>query len=90
MLRLAMLLGLVFLGSSINSFSQQGQNSAKSQPPCAQPESRQFDFWIGEWNAAWELEGKPGKGTNTIRSVLGNCVIEENFDGTPKIEYSRK
>lgn len=50
--------------------------------PCAQPEAGQFDFWIGEWDLTW---GEDGRGCNVIIRVLGGCVIEENFDGTPSI-----
>lgn len=45
--------------------------------PCASPEARQFDFWIGDWDLTWD----GGSGTNVVRSELGSCVIEENFDG---------
>ncbi len=42
-----------------------------------------MDFWVGDWSATWP--GKPGqaevRGTNTIRKILGDCVIEENFAG---------
>lgn len=75
---------LLLLGSAADAGTvPEGQNAAKSGPPCSQPEFRQFDFWIGEWNAEWELQGKPGKGSNVVRSILDNCVIEENFDGRP-------
>jgi hypothetical protein len=53
--------------------------------PCSQPESSQFDFWIGDWVLTWPgeqmglAEGQQGSGTNKIRKVLGGCVIEENF-----------
>ena len=50
------------------------------QPPCSDPEIHQFDFWLGKWSLTW---GENGKGTNTIRRILGGCVIEEQFDGTP-------
>jgi hypothetical protein len=57
---------------------------AQSAPPaCTQPEFSQFDFWVGEWNAAWP-GNKPDEvqhGRNTIRKVLGNCVVQEQFDG---------
>jgi hypothetical protein len=46
-------------------------------PPCSAPEASQFDFWVGEWDLTWE----GGKGTNTITSILGSCVIQEQFDG---------
>lgn len=45
---------------------------------CAAPDSQSFDFWIGEWRLSW---GNEQRGTSTIRRILGNCVIEENFAG---------
>ncbi len=48
--------------------------------PCQSPEAHQFDFWLGQWNVSW---GEQGKGTNTIRKDLGDCVIIESFDGRP-------
>lgn len=38
----------------------------------------QFDFWLGEWNVTW---GEDGKGTNRIERILGDKVIQENFNG---------
>lgn len=51
--------------------------------PCAAPQQRQFDFWIGDWKLTWPGD-KPGEiahGTNHIRRVLDGCVVQENFDG---------
>lgn len=54
---------------------------AAAQSQCTTPEQRQFDFWVGEWDLAWDES--PGftasTGTNIIRRTLGDCVIEENF-----------
>ena len=53
--------------------------------PCSQPESRQLDFWLGNWDLSWPAEqtgGEPGEtatGTNSITQLFGDCVIEENF-----------
>lgn len=46
-------------------------------PPCSAEQHRQFDFWIGEW----EVHRADGvmAGTNTIRSILGGCVLAENW-----------
>jgi len=49
--------------------------------PTAHPESHQFDFWVGEWDVSWD----GGKGHNSIRKILDDCVIEENFNGLPSI-----
>jgi hypothetical protein len=43
------------------------------------PERRQFDFWLGHWDAHWET----GRGTNTITAELDGVVIMERFDGRP-------
>ena len=47
--------------------------------PCAAAEHRQFDFWLGEW----EVRTPNGKlaGANTIRRMLGGCVLQENWRG---------
>ena len=39
---------------------------------------RALDFWIGTWHVSW-VGG--GQGTNTIRRILDDRVIEESFDG---------
>lgn len=65
---------------------------ASGQPPdpCAGPEFRQFEFWVGEWELSWPRsetsEGKPGRGTNHIERDLDGCVIVERFDGRPGME----
>lgn len=45
--------------------------------------ARQFDFWIGDWDAVW---GDDQRGTNSVRSILDDAVILENFDGTPGMD----
>jgi hypothetical protein len=42
--------------------------------PCAQPESRQFDFWIGDWDV-FTPDGKLA-GANRIAPLYG-CVLHE-------------
>lgn len=37
-----------------------------------------LDFWIGTWDVSWD---GGGHGTNTIRQILGDRVIEETFHG---------
>jgi hypothetical protein len=49
-----------------------------AQAPCAAPEYRQFDFWVGNWDVM--EEGKLA-GTNQIDSTLGGCVVHENWKG---------
>ena len=62
----------------------------RSPPPasaaCADPAFRQFDFWIGDWDVVVRARAAPDKeewgearGTQHIESILGGCVISENF-----------
>ncbi|MBT3337988.1 MAG: DUF1579 family protein [Anaerolineae bacterium] len=55
---------------------------ANQDVPCTQAEARQFDFWLGDWELSW---GEDGRGTNHVSAILNNCVIQEEFDGTPSI-----
>ena len=39
-----------------------------------------FDFWLGKWEATWdEVDGKKGKGINTVKRILNGQVIKEDF-----------
>jgi hypothetical protein len=51
--------------------------------PCTTAEQKQLDFWVGEWNLTWpgEKDGEIAHGTNSIRRVMDDCVVEESFDG---------
>lgn len=66
-----------------------GAGHAADQPtppsPCAAPEFRQMDFWVGAWDVRWDAAPgmAAGKGTNTITRAYGDCVIQEAFDGGP-------
>lgn len=47
---------------------------------CTTPESRQFDFWLGDW----DLERSDGvRARVRVTSTHDGCVIQEDFDGTP-------
>ena len=47
--------------------------------PCSRPQFRQFDFWIGEWEA-YGLNGKKG-GDSKISLILDSCIILEEWTG---------
>ena len=48
---------------------------------CDSPESRQLDFWVGEWELSYAAAGKQVTSRNRITKVLGGCVILEEFSG---------
>lgn len=64
---------------------QAAPSPAPERPkPCTGPEHRQFDFWVGDWN----VHGPKGRlaGTNRIESILGGCVVQENWQGNGGLE----
>lgn len=57
--------------------------------PCRYAEqSRQFDFWIGEWDVK-STTGQPA-GKSKIELLLGECVIYENWTSAPPQNYAGK
>jgi len=57
--------------------------------PCRYSEqSRQFDFWIGEWDVK-SPTGQPA-GKSKIELLLGECVIYENWTSAAPQNYAGK
>ena len=52
---------------------------ALPQSPCATPEHRAFDFWVGNWDVVTPA-GKPA-GASRVERILDGCVIMENWTG---------
>jgi hypothetical protein len=50
---------------------------AQTKSPPRSPESRQLDFWIGNWDVT--TDGKTKIGSSRIESIVGGCVILENY-----------
>ena len=52
-------------------------NTQAQQKPCSNPVYRQFDFWLGEWEAF----GPNGKkaGDSKISVILDSCIILEEW-----------
>jgi hypothetical protein len=53
---------------------------AKAQHPCSGPEYRQFDFWIGQWEA-FGVKGQKA-GDSKISLMLDSCTILEEWTST--------
>ena len=52
--------------------------------PCSdRPESRQFDFWIGDWNVTSNVNAGVQVGKSHVELILGQCVIFENWTASP-------
>jgi hypothetical protein len=54
-------------------------DAPQAASPCASPEHRQFDFWIGEWEVTLP-DGKIA-GHNRITPILGGCALREEWTG---------
>ncbi|HSU29528.1 MAG TPA: hypothetical protein VLJ68_14170 [Chitinophagaceae bacterium] len=52
-------------------------SAAHGQRPCSDPVYRQFDFWIGQWEA-YGLNGKKA-GDSKISLILDSCIILEEW-----------
>jgi tetratricopeptide (TPR) repeat protein len=62
----------------------------RNQAPCDyRSESRQFDFWLGDWNVVSTHELSPA-GRSHIERTVGNCVIWENWTSHGESGYAGK
>lgn len=76
---------LITVVSSYSSFSQQNNK------PCSNPVYRQFDFWLGEWEA-YSPNGKKA-GDSKISVILDSCIILEEWTSaavTQGLRYAGK
>jgi hypothetical protein len=65
--------------------------AAPAQTPCSRAEYRQFDFWIGEWEAFGAKDVKAGD--SKISIILDSCIILEEWTSaatTQGIRYAGK
>jgi ABC-type cobalt transport system substrate-binding protein len=60
-----------------------GPSAADASKPasCATPEYRQFDFWIGDWDA-FDVDNPTIKtARNHVDPILDGCVLREDYEG---------
>ncbi len=57
-------------------------SAGADEVPCDDAPYDQLDFWVGEWNAQWDVsDDQVGRGTNSItQDEYRNCVITERFE----------
>lgn len=88
--------GLLLAGLLIGATGAAAQEQQQQQDPCAAPEMRQFDFWVGEWELTWQIRANPqpgeqedrwveGAGTDRVERVVDGCAVLQHFDGAPAI-----
>lgn|GEM_PF-372160 len=63
-------------------FQALAKAAQQAAEPCknaqANPEYRQLDFWVGEWNV---YSGKQKVGESSVKLILKDCVVFENWSG---------
>lgn len=73
-------------GSDARRFSSAAKDGAAPASACSAQEYRQFDFWIGDWDA-FDADN-PGKvvAHNQVDAILGGCVLREDYRGVSGAE----
>jgi hypothetical protein len=68
---------------ALTSLGAAQQNNAAQPKPCSEPEQKQLEFWVGEWDLTWpgNNPGETAHGTNSIKRILDGCIVQENFSG---------
>ena len=77
---------IFLLTAAFAAFTSAAAAAAPPAPPqgpppgygCPDPQYRQFDFWVGEWEVIPTAGGLP-QGLSHIEKELGDCVIWENW-----------
>ncbi len=64
----------IWLGSTSPSFA-----AANSGPCATDPQSRQLDFWLGNWTVSGP--GGSSTATSKVSLALDQCLLVENWDG---------
>ena len=71
-------------------FAKLVEQATHNFKPCAyNPQNRQFDFWIGEWDVVTADASSPA-GSSKIELILGDCVVQENWKSAGNIGYEGK
>jgi tetratricopeptide (TPR) repeat protein len=74
---------------SAPQFAADVQQARRNQTPCEYTaENRQFDFWVGDWDAYAPGSQTP-QGESQIKKELASCVIWENWKSVG-LPYSGK
>src|SRR5262245_13603226 len=52
--------------------------ASAATPPCAAPEYRQLDFWIGDWDVFDLGDSKPSMRIE-VEKILDGCALRESY-----------
>lgn len=82
MLAIPLLAGVLAMTAGDIEIVRAADPPAQATPapkPCATPQHRQFDFWLGDWDVTTP-DGKTA-GHNRITLILGGCALREEWTG---------
>jgi len=68
-------------GGSCVAWAQAANASA-----CSSSEYRQFDFWVGDWDAFEVTDLKTSEAHLRVEKILGGCVLKETYTGANGVE----
>jgi len=70
---------LVAIGGSFSLAMPSARAVADADSCSANSESRQLDFWLGDWTVTYP--GMPGSANSTVSLRLDKCLLTETWDG---------
>ncbi|HTZ96826.1 MAG TPA: hypothetical protein VMB18_10535 [Terriglobales bacterium] len=80
-LRRGVSLLLLLLGVGIFPVSRILAADTLKSAPCSAPEYKQFDFWVGDWNA-YDVDNPTSVvGHARVDRILNGCVLREDYQG---------
>jgi hypothetical protein len=70
---------LVVIAAWIDLTPYPAYGAADGTPCSANSESRQLDFWLGNWRVTYP--GAPGSSSSRVYTELDQCLLIESWDG---------
>lgn len=71
---------IAVLALALASVGAHAQQPPPAPPPsCMEPEYRQFDFWLGQWNVIGGPKSDRVVGRNSITQVSLGCALAEHW-----------
>ena len=70
---------LVLMGGGHSLAATSALAAVDSAPCSANPQSRELDFWLGDWSITYP--GMPGNSNSSVSLSLDKCLLIESWDG---------
>jgi hypothetical protein len=75
-----LLIGVLAALVAPRAAAQARSAEAAASPECRSPEHRQFDFWIGDWDAYDLSDTAKAVARIQVTPTMGGCVLREVYD----------